>query len=58
MNLLYSRHALLRIKQRGISSLEVEYIIQYPQHIKKSMDGTKEAYDEINKLKTSENNLC
>lgn len=32
-----------RMKQRGVTSLDVEYILQHPIYIKKSFEGRKEA---------------
>lgn len=43
MNIVYSEHAILRMKQRGITSLEVEHVLQYPMYIKKSSEERKEA---------------
>ena len=31
------------MKQRGITELEVEHVLNYPQYIKKSFEGRKEA---------------
>ena len=36
-----------RIKQRGITKLEIENVLNYPEYIKKSFDNTKEAYGEV-----------
>lgn len=36
MRLSYSTHAKKRMKQRGITSLEVQHILRYPQYTKKS----------------------
>ena len=47
MNIQYSDHAEKRIKQRGITRLEVEHVLQYPFYIKKSFEGRKEAVGEI-----------
>nr|MBI4157088.1 DUF4258 domain-containing protein [Candidatus Woesearchaeota archaeon] len=47
MEIEYSDHAEKRIKQRGITKLEVEHILKYPVYIKKSFDGTKEVVGEI-----------
>ena len=43
MKLIYSEHALKRMKQRGITSIEVEFILQHPDYVKKSFEGRKEA---------------
>ena len=47
MDIRYSDHAEKRIKQRGITKLEVEYILKYPNYIKKSFEGTREAVGTI-----------
>ncbi|MDP3917001.1 MAG: DUF4258 domain-containing protein [Nanoarchaeota archaeon] len=43
MRIVYSDHAKKRMGQRGITELEVEYVLKYPQYIKKSFEGRKEA---------------
>lgn len=48
MDIIYSSHAKKRMKQRGITRLEVEYILTYPYYVKKSFEGRKEAIGEIN----------
>ena len=48
MKIVYSEHAEKRMKQRGITELEIEHILEYPAYIKKSFEGTKEAVGEIN----------
>ena len=48
MKIVYSEHAKKRMKQRGITALEVEHILKYPAYIKKSFEGTKEAFGEVN----------
>ena len=47
MDIVYSDHARKRMKQRGITKLEVEHILKYPTYVKKSF---KEAFGKINKL--------
>ena len=47
MKIIYSKHAKKRLKQRGITELEVEYILENPFYVKKSFDNTKEAFGEI-----------
>lgn len=42
MNIRYSDHAEKRIKQRGITKLEIEHVLSYPLYTKKSFEGTKE----------------
>jgi uncharacterized DUF497 family protein len=49
MKIVYSEHALKRLKQRGITELEVNHVILYPQYVKKSFEGRKSAVGEINK---------
>ncbi len=48
MEIVYSDHARKRLKQRGITTLEVEHILKFPTYIKKSFEGRKEAVGEIN----------
>lgn len=47
MEIVYSSHAERRMRQRGITRLEVEYILKHPIYVKKSFEGTKEAVGEI-----------
>ncbi|MDP4012201.1 MAG: DUF4258 domain-containing protein [Candidatus Nanoarchaeia archaeon] len=44
MNIIYSDHATLRMKQRGITSLEIEQVLEFPVYIKKSFEGRKIAF--------------
>lgn len=48
MKIVYSEHAIKRMKQRGITELEVEHILRYPSYIKKSFEETKEAVGKVN----------
>ena len=48
MKIIYSDHAKKRMRQRGITELEIEHIINYPSYVKKSFEDTKEAFGEIN----------
>ena len=48
MKIIYSEHAKKRIKQRGITELEIEHILKHPFYIKKSFEGTKEALGKVN----------
>lgn len=47
MTVVYSDHAIKRMKQRGITELEVEYVLEHPIYIKKSFEGKKAAVGEI-----------
>lgn len=47
MRIFYSEHAKIRIKQRGISRLEVQHVLEYPHIIKKSYDKRLEAIGKI-----------
>ena len=47
MQIIYSEHAIKRMKQRGITNLEIEHILKYPNYIKKSFEGRKEAEGEV-----------
>ena len=48
MEIIYSDHAEKRMKQRGVTELEIEHVLKYPSYIKKSFEGTKEAVGEVN----------
>lgn len=48
MNIIYSDHAKKRMKQRGITELEVEHVLEHPKYVKKSFEGRKTAEGEIN----------
>ena len=43
MRLVYSDHALKRMKQRGITELHVDYVLEHPSYVRKSFEGRKEA---------------
>jgi len=43
----YSDHAQKRLKQRGITPLEVEFVLQHPQYVLKSTEGRKIAVGTI-----------
>lgn len=47
MDIRYSDHAEKRMKQRGITKLEIEHVLKYPTYIKKSFEGTREAVGTI-----------
>lgn len=47
MEIYYSDHAKKRMRQRGITGLEIEHVLMYPDYIKKSVDETKEAYGTV-----------
>lgn len=47
VEITYSDHAEKRLKQRGITKLEVEYVLKHPTYIKKSFEGRKEALGKI-----------
>jgi len=36
MNVVYSDHALTRMRERGITSLEIEHVIDHPERVWKS----------------------
>lgn len=48
MEIDYSEHAEKRLKQRGITKLEVEHVLSYPNYIKKSFDERREAGGMVN----------
>ncbi|MBS3137606.1 DUF4258 domain-containing protein [Candidatus Woesearchaeota archaeon] len=43
MLLEFSNHAIIRMKQRGISDIHILYVLQHPIHIKKYDDDVMEA---------------
>ncbi|MFH1774209.1 MAG: DUF4258 domain-containing protein [Methanobacteriota archaeon] len=47
MEIVYSNHAKKRMKQRGITELEVEHVLNHPVYVKKSFEGRKEAVGEV-----------
>lgn len=47
MSIIYSEHSLKRMKQRGITELEVNYILNHPIYLKNSFAGRKEACGQI-----------
>ena len=47
MMIVYSDHSEKRLRQRGITKQEIEYVLKYPSYIKKSFEGRKEAVGEI-----------
>ena len=47
MHIVYSNHAKRRLKQRGMTTLEVEFVLQHPNYIKKSLEGRKEAVGHV-----------
>lgn len=46
-DVVYSGHALKRMGQRGVTELEVEHILRFPDYVRKSFEGRKEAVGEI-----------
>jgi len=47
MKIDYSDHAKKRMKQRGVTELEIEHILEHPDYIKKTFEGRKEALGRI-----------
>ena len=47
MIIIYSWHSRKRMRQRGITELEVEYILKYPSLIRNAEDNKKIAISEI-----------
>ncbi|PIN79925.1 hypothetical protein COV16_01700 [Candidatus Woesearchaeota archaeon CG10_big_fil_rev_8_21_14_0_10_34_8] len=43
MNIIITYHAKIRMKQRGITNLEILHVLQYPIHIRKIHEGRREA---------------
>jgi len=47
MEIIYSEHAKKRLKQMGITELEVEHVLERPIYVKRSFEERKEAVGEI-----------
>ena len=47
MKIVYSDHAKKRMRQRGITELEIEHVLKHPKYVKKSFEGRKEVFGEI-----------
>lgn len=47
MRLVYSWHAKIRMKQRGVTEFEIEYILKYPINIINSTNNKKIAIGNI-----------
>ena len=43
MEIIYSEHAKKRLKQMGITELEVEHVLERPIYVKRSFEERKEA---------------
>ena len=41
MKIDYSDHAKKRMKQRGVTELEIEHILEHPDYIKKTFEGRR-----------------
>jgi hypothetical protein len=51
MRIVYSDHAKKRMRQRGITELEIEHTLQFPMYVRKSFEGRKEAVGEVRRGK-------
>jgi len=49
MKIVYPDYAKRRMRQRGISELDVEHVLEFPMYVKKSFEGRKEAVGEVRK---------
>ncbi len=47
--IIYPEYAKKRMKQRGISGIDIEHVLEFPTYIKKSFEGRKEAVGEVRK---------
>jgi len=47
MKIVYTDHARARMKQRGITELEVELVLDKPNYVRKSFRGRFEALGEV-----------
>ena len=48
MDIRYSDHAKKRMKQRGITELEIEHVLAHPSYVMKSFEGRKVAEGTLN----------
>ena len=48
MDIVYSDHAKKRLRQRGIAEFEVENILRFPQYVRNTFEGLKEAVGNSN----------
>ncbi len=48
MRIIYTSHAKKRMKERGISEWEVNYTLEFPNHIRKSFNNRLIAVGELN----------
>ena len=46
--IVYSDHAIRRMKQRGITPLEVGHVLKFPSYIRKSFGDRKQAIGIVN----------
>ena len=51
MKIIYSDHTIKRMRQRGITELEIEHVLIHPDVMKKSLDGRKEAIGHVRNRK-------
>ncbi len=47
MKIIYSQHSVKRMKQRGITYIEIEQVLKQPNYIKKTFEGRKEALGKV-----------
>ena len=47
--IIFSPHGEERRKQRGISKQEVEYVLEFPKYVKKTLDNRRIAVGEVKK---------
>lgn len=47
MKVAYSVHAERRMRQRGVTRLEVAHVLKYPLYVKKSFEGRREAVGKV-----------
>jgi uncharacterized DUF497 family protein len=48
MQIFYTEHSKKRMKQRGITHLETEHILQHPIYVRNLINGRCEAVGEVN----------
>ncbi|MBS3131385.1 DUF4258 domain-containing protein [Candidatus Woesearchaeota archaeon] len=48
MEIIYSDHARKRMRQRGVTELEVRHVLAYSRYVKKSFEGRKLAEGSAN----------
>ncbi len=51
MEIIFSRHAIRRMRERGFESWEVEHLVGHPSYIKRFSDDRVEVFGEMKNRK-------